>query len=41
MLGHDPGRVLDRHLVARELDHLPAGADVLVEQGRAPELAHG
>ena len=35
MLGDDAGRILDRHLVARELHHLSAGADVLVVQRRA------
>ena len=39
MLGDDAGRVLDRHFVAGEVDHLPASADVLVEERRAVHRA--
>src|SRR4029077_16061843 len=41
MLRDDPGRVLDRHLVARELDHLAARPKVLGMERRALEFGHG
>ena len=37
VLGDDPGRILDGHVPAAEVDHPGAGGDVLGVEGRAQE----